>query len=479
MRFPLHLSAAILASVLPVLPGTAVAQDGDDLAKINRFEGGRIDVTLDAASLPLLGPGAGGLQASAAPVYPGPGRHLQNPALLGLATRPLLALDFGPRIDLDLGARFDLDGEVAEATADALDGHLAPDADWRAGDPAATLGHPGGPSGLALILPAGSVTLGLSLDEPVLLDLGMFATGMQTWADIEKEVGDEVETVHLRADMDLSSQIGLRCQRYSLAAGRAVRPGLWAGLGLDLLRAQARVSTLLDVEGVMATGGREFHFDDPGDSWENSLDQRLDGRYAGGAWALRLGAGWRPGARWALGLSLALSQPLELAGDAALSLRRLAAWDGEEGGIDPSALSLSRPTETAVVESPVDDVLRLELPHSLGLGAAAMLGPLTATLDYQAYWGNFSVGYLDARCELNPRHLLALGLCTPWATLSAGALLCEPRTLVDGDWNDAGLVPLPRFSLGGGARVTERLRLDAMLEAAPLPALRLSTVILF
>ncbi|MBN2171511.1 MAG: hypothetical protein JW819_09360 [Candidatus Krumholzibacteriota bacterium] len=479
MRFRLRLTAALMASILPVIPGAAVAQDGDDLAKINRFEGGRIDVTLGAASLPMLGPGAGGLQASVAPVYPGPGRHNHNPALLGLARRPLLALDLSPRFDLDLGARFDLDREVAEATEEALDGHLSPDAAWCAGDPSAALGHPGGLSGLVLVVPTGPVSVGLSVDEPVLLDLGLFATGMQCWGDIEKTVGDDVEVVHLRADMDLSSHLSLRSQRYSLAVGGAVRPDLWTGLGLDILRAQARVSSLLDVEGVMATSGREFHFDDPADSWENSLDQRLDARYAGGAWALRLGAGWRPGARWALGMSFVAARPLELTGSATLSLRRLAAWDDEEGGIDPAALSLSRPTETAIVQSPVDDAVRLDLPHTLGLGAALLAGPLTATIDYQAYWGGFSISYLDARCELNPRHLLALGLYTPWASLSAGALLCEPRTRVDGTWEEAGLVPLPRFSLGAGSRVAERLRLDVMLEVAPLPALKLSTGILF
>ncbi len=473
-------SGMLVVSALFMLPlgaPPAAAQADDELAKVQRFEGGSIRLSLGAASLALLGPGVATQQASVAPIYPGPGRQLHNPALLGMLRRPLLAADLAPRLDLDLGRLVDLDARLGEETDALLADHLADGGQLVASSGEAGLYHPGGLGAATLILPGRQGTLALGIDAPFSLDLDLLATGIRAWADIEKTVEDHSETIALRADLDLAARIALRARRYSLAVGRELAPGLWLGAGLDCLELSASVDGLADTEGIMATGGREFAFGDPNDPWENSLDQRLTGDYAGRAWTLRLGLGWRPLRALAIGLVYQRAPAFALAGDADLSLRRLAAY--ADGGIDPSELSLSRPTETELVESPVDETLAVELPSSLSLGIAGSLGPLTASLDGSLFQGDFRVGYLDAEGRLRPAGLLKAGLATGPLSLSLGLLFVRPELRFDGKTETFGLLPLPLLGLGGGARLNEHLRLDAALGAAPLPTLRLSAALLF
>ncbi len=463
--------------MLAVVGSPAIAQDDDELAKVQHFEGGRFDLSIGAASLALLGPNAAGLQTTVAPIYPGPGRHLHNPALLAITQRALLAADVGPRLDLDLASLFDLEGELSEAGDDLFEDHLADDGVLVSSRAGADLRHPGGLSAASLVMPTSSACIAFSIDRAVDLDLGILATGIQTWADIEKEVGDVTEQVHMRADLDFSARLRLRAQRYSVAAGYTPRPDLWAGIGVDWLACLAQVNGLADVEGLMATGGREFAFGDPNDTWENSLDQSLNGRYEGSTWGLRLGGGWRPIARLAIGITWQHTMALDMRGEADLELRRLAAFD--DGGIDPGSLSLSQPTETEIVESPVDDRMSVEFPRSLTLGLASYLGPISFSLDGSLYGGDFRLAYLDASTELRPRTLVKAGFYTAGFSLAAGLLLVEPRLVLDGEVTEPGLLPMPLLSLGGGRRVNDHLRLDAVLSAAPLPGLRLSGTLLF
>jgi hypothetical protein len=468
-----------LSSLLMLSAAAApvVAQDDDQLAKVQHFEGGQLDLSIGAASLALLGPNAAGLQTTVAPIYPGPGRHLHNPALLGMSQRALLAADVGPRLDLDLASLFDLNGELSDASDDLFEDQLADDGVLVSSRANAGIRHPGGLSAASLVLPTSPARLAFSVDRAIELDLSLLATGIQTWADIEKEVGDVTEQVHMRADLDLSARLRLRAQRYSVAAGYAPRPDLWAGVGLDWLACLAQVNGLADVEGLMATSGREFAFGDPTDPWENSLDQSLSGRYEGGTWGLRLGGGWRPHPRLAVGLTWQHTMALDMSGQADLQLRRLAAFD--DGGIDPGSLSLSQPTETEIVESPVDDHLSVEFPRSLTIGLASYLGPVSFSLDGSLYGGDFRLAYLDASSELRPRTLVKAGIYSSGFSLAAGVLLAEPRLVLDGDVTEPGLLPLPLLSLGGGGRITDHLRLDAVLSAAPLPGLRLSGTLIF
>lgn len=463
--------------ILPTATEDALGQDDDQLAKVQHYEGGHVDLSFAATSLALLGPGAGGLQTTVAPIFPGPGRHLHNPALLGMSRRVLLAADIGPRLDLNLASLFDLDAEVAEATDDFLAEQMAEDGTLVSSQADASVSHPGGLGAASLTLPARSAALAFSMDRALDLDLQLLATGIQSWADMEKEVGDRTESVALRADLDLNARLRLKAQRYSAAVGYAPRSNLWAGLGFDWLACLAQVNGLADVEGMMTTAGREFVFGDPEDSWENSLDQSLDGRYEGGAWALRLGGGWRPLPRLALGLSWQYTSSLILAGDADLTLRRLAAY--EDGGIDTAELSLSSPTETEIVESPVDETLRVAFPGSVTLGLATFCGPFSVSLDGTLYTGSFRIEYLDAIADLRPRGQIKTGIYTRHLSLSLGLLLAEPFLLIDGESEEPGLLPLPTFTLGGGRRFGDHLRLDALLSAAPLPSLRLSGTLLF
>jgi len=464
-------------SMLPLAALPARAQDDDELAKIQHFEGGTIRLSLGTASLALLGPGVATQQASVAPIYPGPGRQLHNPALLGMLRRPLLAADIAPRLDLDLGRFVDLDARLSEETDDLLADHLAEGGELVASRGEAAVYHPGGLGAAGLVLPGALGTLALSIDAPFALDLDVLATGIQAWADIEKTVEEHTETIALRADLDLAARLTLRARRYSLAVGRQMGPDLWLGAGVDWLELSARVDGLADTEGMMATGGREFAFGDPSDPWENSLDQSLTGDYAGRGWTLRLGLGWRPLPALAIGLVYQRLPSLALEGEAALSLHRLAAY--ADGGIDPSELSLSRPTETEVVTSPVGETLTVELPSSLSLGLAGRFGPLTASLDGSLFQGDFRVAYLDAEGRLRPAGLVKVGLATGPLSLSLGLLLARPQVHVNGETKEFGLLPLPLFGLGGGARLNDHLRLDAALGAAPLPSLRVSAALLF
>lgn len=469
----------LIASVVFILSACAApvsAQDDDDLAKIQHLEGGQLRLEVAAASFALLGPGIASQLGSVAPVYPGPGRQLHNPALLGMVRRPLFSADLAPRLALDLGGLVDLDARLSEETNDLLADQMADDGQLVASRGEAAVRHPGGIRAAGLVLPGRHGTLALGIDEPFQLDLELLATGVQAWANIEKTVGDETEIVALRADLDAALRLALSARRYSLAVGSEVAPGLWLGLGFDWLALSARLDALADTEGVMATSGREFSFGDPSDPWENSLDQSLTGDYAGQGWTLRAGLGWRPVSRLALGLVYQRTPSLTLGGEAALALRRLAAY--EDGGIDPSQLSLSQPTETVAVSSPVDDAIAIELPGSVSLGIASFLGPLTVTLDGSLFHGDFRVAYLDAAGSLRPAGLAKLGLATGPFALSAGVLLARPRLSLDGETESVDLLPLPLLGIGGGCRFGQHLRLDAALAAAPLPSLRLSAALL-
>jgi hypothetical protein len=463
--------------MLPPAATPALAQDDGELAKIQHFEGGALRLSLGAASLALLGPGIAAHQASVAPIHPGPGRQLHNPALLGMLRRPLLSADVAPRLDLDLGSLVDLDARLREETDALLADHLSEDGLLVASRGEAAVYHPGGLGAAGLVLPGPLATLALGIDAPFALDLELFATGIQAWSTIEKTVEDHTETIALRADLDLAARLALRARRYSLALGRELTPVLWCGAGLDWLELSARVDGLADTEGMMATGGREFAFGDPGDPWENSLDQSLVGDFAGHGWTLRLGLGWRPLRALAIGLVYQRGPAVALTGEAALSLRRLVAY--ADGGIDPSALSLSQPTQTEVVSSPVAETLTVELPGSLSLGVAARLGPLTASLDGSVFQGDFRVAYLDAEARLRPAGLAKLGLAAGPCSLSLGALFARPQLRFDGETEHFGLLPLPMIALGGGTSLGRHLRLDAALAAAPLPSLRVSTTLRF
>lgn len=474
-RFSIFVLSSLL--MMTLVSVTAFAQSEDDLAKVQHFEGGHLDLSFGATSLALLGPSAAGLQTTVAPIYPGPGRHLHNPALLGMTGRALLAADVGPNLGLDLASLFDLDSELARANDDMLADMLADDGVLVSSRASADVKHPGGLSSASMALPTSHGNLAFSVDRAFDLDLQLLATGIQSWVDIEKQVGDVSEVVHMRADLDLSTRLRLRAQRYSAAVGYTPLPDLWAGVGIDYLSCLAQVDGLADVEGLMSTGGREFTFGDPTDPWENSLDQSLSGRYEGGTWALRIGAGWRPHYRLALGLSWQYSAPMDLNGEAELQLRRLSAYD--EGGIDPASLSLSQPTETEIVDSPVDERLEVAFPGSVTLGVASFLGPFAFSLDGSLYHGDFRLAYLDAATELRPLTLVKFGIYSSAFSLATGVLLAEPRVTLDGETDELGMLPLPLLSIGGGKRITEHLRLDALLSAAPLPSLRLSGTLLF
>ena len=474
----LSITGALLAAALAVSPARAPAAEGGDELAFTRFEGGSFAISVSAAGLALLGPGTGGLYATVAPVFPGPGRHLQNPALLGMSERPRLVFDMTPSFGVDLAKLAGLDDSVRDATDDFLSDALAQGSQVSYSNTTANFLGEGDLTGAAFELPAGRVNFAFSMDEALDVDFGLLASGIRTWGEIEKEIGDDTEIVRLRVDADISTRLLLAARRYSFAVGTQVLPSLWLGAGVDVHKYRAQMLGLVDVEGIISIGGREFVFDDPNDPWDNSLDQSLRGLYEGGGAVFRVGGGWRPFGALSLGFGITQGRSVEMPGEATLVSKRLVAYDGD-GGLDPQNLSLSRPTETEVVESPVDDRLSLEFPGSAAFGLALGMGPLTLALDYQTFWGEFSVGYLDSYLNLHPEHMGKLGLYTGILSISVGAMLSSPIYDLDGEVQESGLVPLPLLAVGLGANITERLRIDLALDAAPLPALKVSTGILF
>ncbi len=468
---------ALLIAAIALFASPALAQDDDELT-FQRFEGGSFALEVSAAGLAMLGPGAGGLYATVAPVYPGPGRHLQNPALLGMNDKSALAFDLTPSFGLDLGDLMGLDDSVSEATDDFLEDNLASDGVTNYSNTRAEILGENDLTGTAIVFPAGRATLAFSMDEALDLNFGMIASGVRTWGEIEKDIGDDTETVRLRFDADMSSRVKIEARRYSFAAGTELQPGLWFGAGVDVVKYRAQMLALLDVEGIISIGGREFVFDDPNDPWDNSLDQSLNGLYEGSNYVLRFGGGWQPAKRISFGFGITQGRKVDLAGEADLVLNRLIAYDGDKG-LEPSKLSLSKPTETERVESPVADQLALEFPGSASIGMALMLGPFTMAFDYQTFWGDFSMSYLDSYLNLHPEHMGKFGLYTSHFSFSAGAMLSSPVYYMDDTLEEPGTVPLPLLALGIGGNITSRLRLDLTVDAAPLPALKVSTGILF
>ncbi|MCP4549023.1 MAG: hypothetical protein GY835_21415 [bacterium] len=464
--------------IIALLSTPAFGQDDNDLAKIKFFEAGNYNFDFTAGSLALFGPGSAGLQTSVAPIYPGPGRHLHNPAISAMCPRPLLVIDYNPNLVLDMASMFDLDSELNESIDESMEDHMEDDGVLTDASSAANLAHAGGIHSAALVIPMGYYSIAFGVDRAFNMDFKMMGTGIKAWADIEKEVGDDVEIVRMRTDIDITARFRMDMQRYSFAISNHPLPNLWTGIGVDWLACRGRVTGLVDIEGLMATGGREFIFGDPNDPWESSLDQSVMGDYKGNTWTLRLGGGWHPLRRLAVGANISLGHKLSMKGDTELVLHRLVAYDDDDG-LDPENLSLSSPTETENIESPVDNELGIEFPSSMALGLALFTGPLTTTLDYQGFWGNFSLDYLDAHFELNPNHMLKLGLYTSHFSLSLGGILCSPEFVSDDEDWDGSLLPIPLLAIGGGGNLTSHLKVDVVTQIAPAPALKLSTEIQF
>ncbi len=390
----MHAAIALTCAILAVSCTGAIA-DGDTEA-LQVFEGGSLTSTTELSLGFLYGAGSrpDGLGTAVSTMNAGVGSVCGNPAGLAFLGQSAMLLDVLPPLSASASDIIDMQSRANSALDDALESIAHPDlvpvyptVDARAGQRSGVI------SG-AFAVRLGPAVIGGAVEEPLSLGLSFADTGIEAFGETVKgeEGGGEVD-VDVRATLEAAADLSTRVDRTTVAFGVEALPGVGFGASVSSYRAEASVSGVALGDGIINYGGTEYAFNDPSDPWMNSLDQSVDGDFAGTAIGWTAGASWRATDWLTLDVCYTQVPPLTLDGSLTTVTHNLPAMSDD--GFDAGEISASQPTLTEREVTVSDSPIELRLPSYAAAAATFETGRILTTVEIRQYDSDLGFAYED------------------------------------------------------------------------------------
>jgi len=463
--------AALTVAVLAA--GVLCARAAERDSSVEYFDGGvlRSEVRLSLGFLYGAGSRPDGLGSPVSTVRSGIASTSGNPSGLAFVHKGGVLLDVLPPLGASVSDIADLDARARSLVDDALEDVAAygmlptyPEVEALAGQQAGLV------SG-ALVLRLGRVVGGVSVEEPMSLELELVENGIEAFAGgVKTDGGDNVD-VEMRGFADAACDLAFRVDRTTAALAGRLAPDVGLGFSLSRYHATAGVDGVLRGDGVVDYGGQEYSFNDESDPWQNELGGSMTGAFDGDGLGWSAGASYRGFGQVTLDVQYVSVPRLELGGSVT-TVESLPEAVSEDG-IDLSDISASQPTLTETTVERSDDPVTLELPSYAGASATLRWGRTLTTLEYRLFSGDLGFEYEDYSERVNLRYGVGLELDLGGLWLGGGVLSgrLESGTEDDRETDD---VLIPLANLGMGMEFGDSVGVDLLILALPMQVAKVS-----
>ncbi len=493
-----------IVAILLVLPACSLAQD----AKLELFEGGKIDGTFRIRSFLFSGAGVhGALSGLTAPVYPQPFNVFGNPASLTRIEGNKVGLGFTPKIDFNIPGLYDPSDTINEEVDGVLD-------TFKKSGPIEY------PEVTGRIGRGGSSIYGLaatfSFDEkqekwfgtvPRLLDriaIGYYQPLYVQFETVYSGLRMRIRTIDednpegallFYSSIKLSIDAELTADNWAISGARQFDK-VSAGFGVTRTEIGIDLSARHLADGILSMAENERAFGDPNDPWSedkgNEYSSDANGRLSGTSWGVRLGGNYQPWKWLLLGADLKLQNKAILDGPLDMELHRFMALNinaapGEDkfnaNLVDPQEL-----TRTFAKYFETTSDITVEIPSAISVGAS-IVGKVRPGITFTKYFGELSYSMdlveitetspeeydstmISYKRGFKPDWNLLFSLDLAGFKLAAGA--AQLADVVEGykDGNGAPIKPMestivPRFSIGWDMRINDYMTLNTLLVGLP------------
>ncbi len=461
-----------LASAILMASCTAPCA-ADDGGTIEYFDGGSLsaDVRLSLGFLYGAGSRPDGLGSPLSTLRAGIGSVAGNPSGLAFLESGGLLIDALPPIGASVSDIANLEGRARSMVDDTLEDVAAINLRPTYPELEALAGQQAGIVSGVFALRLGSAVAGVSVEEPLSLQLSLLENGIEAFAGGVKSDGEGDVDIEMRGFADAACDLAFRIDRTTVAGGMEVTRDLGVGVSVSRYHASARVGGTLRCDGIVNYGGQEYSFNDPDDLWENDLGGSIDGAFEGDGYGWSVGASYR-GAGW-LTIDVLYTHVPELSLSGELIAVESMPAAVTEGGLDLSEMSASQPTLTETEVTVENDPLGLLLPSYAGTAASFRIGPMLSTLEYRMYSGTLGYEYQDH--SEGVRLGSGLGLEVGFGGLWLGGGVIQGRLVGESapkDGDDGVLIPLA--NLGMGFEIGEHTSVDLLILALPMQVAKVS-----
>lgn len=453
-----------------------------------------------------FGTRADAMGGSISTLYPGADVLFANPAGLGFTYGFHITLDWAPGFTIDPGGILGIEDDINETLMETAESN-SPDGVVQPGTVeeavvSSELTMGGGLKGGAIAYGSPVITVGGSFHQPLNLETQLSMSGTEFNAVALNEEGEVTHRIF--GTLNGNFNMVLAFVSSSVGIGTRLRHNLAVGLAYDDFSAEHNFEGTFLPEGIISTRNSEAFFNDPRKTQYDSLYAVINGDWDGHGFRFRGGVGYRLTPDLSLDAVVVLPTTIALSGRFRMvhnNIRALnlgAGQDEEVFDVDTLVEDNLTKTEKRITRVPGID---FEIPGSVALGGSMRWEHYLASLVYTYHFNNLGfklsfeqfdsvgvkieAGGLHQGLQLS--HALRLGIGVEQLMLGLGLLMGEtfrveiseniedPETPPEVTVGEKSTFILPLFSIGGGIRLTSRLRLNYAARLFSSSFLRFST----
>lgn len=490
-----------------ILPSLLSAQSNNK-SRIDRIRGGILGMKIkwSGEAFSGLGSRADAMGGSISTLYPGAEIVSWNPAGLGFAQGFHITLDWSPPLTIDPSGFLKIEKKINKslmktAENNSPDGVVAPgtveDAIVNS-----ELDMQGGLKGGALMYGNPIFAVAASFHEPFKFESQISMSGIEFNA---VALNNDGELTHrILATLNGNFNLEMVLQTSSIGFGTQIVPNLSLGIAYDNYNGDTNFEGTFLPEGLISTRNSEAIFNDPKKTQYDSLYAVIKGNWEGRGSRFRWGFGYHPNPNLSLDgifilpTTISLTGPFSMIHNNIRALNLGADEDEEVFDIDKLVEDNLTKTEKRVTKIPGIDI---EFPGSVALGFSMKWDHFLASFVYVKYFK--SLGYklsydqfdsvhvkikgVDLHQGINLSNAFRLGIGVEQLILGLGVVFAETfreeinEEIIDTRVDTTMKIDkkhkffIPFISLGGGFRLSSRLRLDYVISPYNSSFLRFST----
>ena len=451
-------------------------------SKIFRLDGGRVSGVINLSRSPLSDYSFGNFSAQGS--YYHWMNQAVNPAFSSTFNRSTVVIQAGPElsvdpfhfVDVNTRVHSSLDRAIAnyrtkstEVFYPKIDGFFKTNKAWGEGFISAPLGK-------------WHFTLAYKklFQAAMSSKLSGAETGISTLVDMGGGTKSKVLfTAFVESLVDFSFLVDQKTFIFS----RIVKNQYGLGMSIDRLGGRADFYGRMNVQGDMSFNGQEYIFNDPNDSWYNSLNQSLDGSFRGKSWRMSIG-GWHTLNRnIILDLSFKTGSSLKMHGNLdivqnkipALNIDAISSNDGNAEILDPVKLNLSQLTLTKAEKNKTYSELLIKYPAQIHAGFLLRKGNFYWYHNLSASFGASGISYGPSDFNVNNgiNYVSVIGIsnfCFDVGIVSSKMSASKIKHLTLSE----SKIWIPQFNFGYGKVIQKHYLVLGKIEVIPNPMFYLS-----
>jgi hypothetical protein len=406
----------------------------------------------------------------------------QNPAFLAHSNNYTFQFDFAPPVSLNVAEMLDINGQISQATDDAISDYRDSELNPVYTQADAILSQQDQINSLILIFPFLNTGVAGYFVRPVQMAMAATVTGIQTRIVTKMNLSENDDDVIFNSFIDGNLEFDMGLQTYGFALGREINDRFSAGLAFERTDMLVYANGRLNVDGTMLFGGKENTFNDPRDNWHNDLNQSLNAQYRGSDWGWKLGGSWRFNENFMSSVVMDWQPNISASGDMKLVNNAIPALSlgkedktksGEDEILDPSKLKLSQLTLTRQVDNKIYQRLTMNQPKILKIGAAYQWNWLALHLCFSKGFTPLSFIYGTDEIGLKLVYTLRLGLDFKYLQVGLGLMQLQKIARGSDKLRDGGeSISVPLFSIGTDIHLRQNLDLQVVIAPTPLPMIK-------